>query len=113
MPSVRTDLHEPRARSIANTQNYGNEPNVFSLLSPCATAERGVNEAHFVTPRRAPELESLLSQAGLALSGDDFARTFVAAAAAEGSAEVAGGATCTIHAFLRERNAALAAAAGF
>jgi hypothetical protein len=27
---------------VANVQNYGNEPDVFSLLAPCSTAERYV-----------------------------------------------------------------------
>jgi EF-hand domain-containing family member B len=42
LPSVRTDLAVPRQRSVANVQNYGNEPDVFSLLAPGSTAERCV-----------------------------------------------------------------------
>jgi hypothetical protein len=51
LPSVRTDLPEPRRRSVANVQNYGNEPDVLSLLAPCSTAERYVPPRPALSPR--------------------------------------------------------------
>lgn len=47
VPTVRKDIKAPRKQSIANAQNYGNEPNSMQLIHPSATAERGVNEQHY------------------------------------------------------------------
>ncbi len=47
VPTVRKDIKAPKKQSIANAQNYGNEPNSMQLIHPCATAERGVNEQHY------------------------------------------------------------------
>jgi len=47
VPTVRKDIRAPKKQSIANAQNYGNEPNSMQLIHPSATAERGVNEQHF------------------------------------------------------------------
>jgi hypothetical protein len=47
VPTVRKDIKAPKKQSIANAQNYGNEPNSMQLIHPSATAERGVNEQHY------------------------------------------------------------------
>lgn len=54
LPSIRTDARRPGAPSVANTMNYGNEPNAQQLLRPPATAEMGVNEEHYLCLRSAP-----------------------------------------------------------
>ena len=38
----------PRKQSIANAQNYGNEPNSRQLIHPAAMVERGIHEQHFL-----------------------------------------------------------------
>lgn len=47
VPTVRHDIRAPRKQSIANAQNYGNEPDSMQLIHPAASAERGVNELHY------------------------------------------------------------------
>ena len=45
---MRHDIKAPRKQSIANAQNYGNEPNSRQLIHPAAMVERGVHEQHFL-----------------------------------------------------------------
>ena len=52
LPTVRKDIQAPRKQSIANDQNYGNEPNSRQLINPAASAEQGVTQQ---------QLEQLLS----------------------------------------------------
>ena len=48
VPTVRYDIKAPKKQSIANAQNYGNEPNSKQLIHPVAMVERGINEQHFL-----------------------------------------------------------------
>jgi hypothetical protein len=107
VPSVRTDLPEPASLSVANTQNFGNEPNAFSLLAPCSTADRGVNEVHYLQRHERGALRSLLGDAGIEMCDDDFAACFDAAAAAEGEAGRA-----SLKTFMDVRHTALYRSAG-
>jgi EF-hand domain-containing family member B len=84
VPSVRTDLHPPSRASIANAQNYGNEPNAYSLLVPCATADRGVNEEHYAAKKSREEVEELVRRAGIEMDQKSFSACFEEAAAVEG-----------------------------
>lgn len=84
VPSVRTDLHPPSRASIANAQNFGNEPDAAALLSPCSTADRGVNEEHYSARRSAAGVRGLLAGAGIEMRDGEFEACFEAAAAAEG-----------------------------
>lgn len=84
LPSVRTDLYPPTRASIANAQNFGNEPDAAALLSPCSTADRGVNEDHYSMRRDAAGVHGLLAGAGISMRDEEFAACFDAAAAAEG-----------------------------
>ena len=108
VPSVRIDLPEPHQMSIANTQNFGNEPNAFSLLSPCSTADRGVNEVHYLQRHERAALRGLLSDAGIGMGDQDFEACFEASAAAEGGDS---GAT-SLKSFMDARHARLHEQAG-
>ena len=44
LPTVRRDIRAPKKQSIANDQNYGNEPNSRQLINPAACSERGVSQ---------------------------------------------------------------------
>lgn len=85
IPSVRTDLHLRNRTSIADAQNYGNEPDAMSLLSPCSTADRGVNEQTYAEKRDSGSIRKLLSSAGITLPDAEFMEVFQAAANEEGS----------------------------
>jgi EF-hand domain-containing family member B len=108
VPSVRTDLHLPARQSIANAQNYGNEPDANALLSPCSTADRGVNEDTFSQKRTAENIKQLLdSTASIRLSDAEFDEVFQAAAE-----EVGNGSMCTLTSFMRARHKRLHQQAG-
>ena len=51
VPEVRLDIPAPSFKSVANTQNYGNEPDAHQLIHPTMTANRGVNEEHYLQAR--------------------------------------------------------------
>ena len=52
MPTVRLDIPAPLVKSVANTQNYGNEADAHQLIHPTTTADRGVNEENYIQARR-------------------------------------------------------------
>lgn len=85
IPSVRTDLHLRNRTSIANAQNYGNEPDAMALLSPCSTADRGVNEDTYAEKRDHGNMRKLLESAGITLPDAEFNEVFQAAADEEGA----------------------------
>jgi EF-hand domain-containing family member B len=101
VPSVRTDLHLRTRHSIANAQNYGNEPDAMALLSPCSTADRGVNEDTYSQKRTAEDIRHLLdSTATIRLPDAEFNEVFQTAAEQEGC----DGSMCTLMAFMSVRH---------
>lgn len=107
VPSVRTDLPAPAMTSVANTQNWGNEANAFSLLSPCSTADRGVNEVHYLERHDRAAVAELLQDAGIEMENGVFDACFDASAAAEG-----GGGVTSLKSFMDVRHAMLQREAG-
>ena len=47
IPSVRTDIPYPKLRSVADYQNYGDEPESIDILFPATYTELGITEAEF------------------------------------------------------------------
>lgn len=72
VPSIRTDLPAPRAKSVSNTINYGNEPDALQLLKPPKSAERGINEEHYIVMRDKEEMRDIVAAAGLPLAEEEF-----------------------------------------
>lgn len=107
VPSVRTDLTEARHVSIANTQNFGNEPSAFSLLAPCSTADRGVNETHYLQRQSRAEIRELLLAAGIEVPAADFDACFIASVRAEGEQD-----KTSLKCFMEVRHAMLHQQAG-
>eukprot|EP00892_Ulva_mutabilis_P010820 jgi/Ulvmu1/810/UM010_0184.1 len=107
VPSVRTDLHPPTRASIANAQNFGAEPDAAALLSPCSTADRGVNEEHYTLRRDAASVRGLLGGAGITMADDEFSACFSEAASAEG-----GGGKVSLMSFMETRHRMLHERAG-
>lgn len=121
VPSIRTDVRLPKLRSVANTQNYGNEPDAMALLRPPRSAELGISDEHYVHLRDRSEVKGLVDDAGIMLEDKDFEIIFAMAAEAdgepvpgavveEGSAGVAGraGGRCSLDTFFRARHHLLA-----
>ncbi len=103
VPSIRTDIPQPKVRSCANTTNFGNEPDAFQLLRPPHSVERGVHEEHYMALRGRPEVKELVVEAGIELSDEDFDKVFSMASEADGEAE-----QCCLDTFFRARHHLLA-----
>eukprot|EP00658_Telonema_sp_P-2_P004566 TRINITY_DN11697_c0_g1_i1.p1 TRINITY_DN11697_c0_g1~~TRINITY_DN11697_c0_g1_i1.p1 ORF type:complete len:430 (+),score=70.87 TRINITY_DN11697_c0_g1_i1:232-1521(+) len=69
VPNVRTDRALPRIRSVADHQNYGDEPDAKDLLYPSKHAWKGVVEDDFFQPRTFDDIFSVVACAGF-----DFTR---------------------------------------
>lgn len=65
-PSVRSDIPGPslEKRSVADTQNYGNEVGASALLNPQRFELQGVPDKEFLLRRPKDELESILRCCG-------------------------------------------------
>lgn len=64
VPSVRDDIKPPAKRSVADPQNYGDEPSVKELLYPAPYATRGVNEGDFLRPMPKEKLKDIMMSSG-------------------------------------------------
>jgi EF-hand domain-containing family member B len=51
LPTIRNDIPYKAFRSVANYQNFGDEPEAVDLLFPSSFNEVGVNEQEFRNPR--------------------------------------------------------------
>jgi len=80
VPSIRTDIPGRKVKSVADNNNYGNEPDAASLIYPAGGAERGVVEADYLLPRSKEELAKFYFDAGLAMDKDEFDAIYGAAA---------------------------------
>jgi len=70
VPNVRTDIPLPRLRSVADNQNYGDEPDAKELLYPNGHAWKGVQPDDFFQPRSLEEIMSVMECAGFDLTPD-------------------------------------------
>ncbi|XRB21531.1 EF-hand domain-containing family member B [Pseudoscourfieldia marina] len=94
-PTIRLDIPGPTVKSVADDQNYGDEPDAASLLYPSSAADRGVTDVDFMAQRSREEIKDLMETVGALAGIDDFDAVFDAAAQLDGkSAE-----TCSIVAF--------------
>lgn len=60
VPGVRTDIAPPRARSVADHQNYGDEPGAFTVMYPSKYAVNGVDELDFNSPMSKAKLKTIV-----------------------------------------------------
>ena len=56
VPTIRSDIECPNNRSIADPNNYGNEPQVIQLLFPDKFSNRGLSQEDFNEPRSKQEV---------------------------------------------------------
>eukprot|EP00955_Chlamydomonas_euryale_P063651 358731-Chlamydomonas_euryale.AAC.10 len=84
VPSIRTDVPKPRVAGVANTRNYGNEPDALQLLRPPKSVELGVGEEAYMAMRSRDEVRALVADAALQLSDEEFERCWGMAAGADG-----------------------------
>jgi hypothetical protein len=50
-PTIRTDIPMKKIQSLADYQNYGNEPEAIDILYPATFGELGVTESEFLQLR--------------------------------------------------------------
>ena len=47
VPTIRTDIPQPKLKGVADHQNYGDEPECIDILFPAQYHEYGINEPDF------------------------------------------------------------------
>ena len=72
VPSVRVDIPapDPRKRSVADQQNYGDEVGAHAVLQPQRFENLGVMDKDFLLRRDKDECESILRGAGYVRAED-------------------------------------------
>jgi len=63
-PSVRVDIPFKEKRSVADYNNYGDEPEAVDLLFPATLSELGVCELDFQLPRTRENVKALFEKIG-------------------------------------------------
>ena len=63
-PTVRTDIPAPGQRSVADPQNYGDEPHAAEVIFPATEIEKGITEGDFKRVRGKNDLRSLFDRLG-------------------------------------------------
>ena len=63
-PTIRTDIPFKEKRSIADFNNYGDEPEAIDLLFPSTFTEMGITEYDFQVPRPRHEIKQLFERIG-------------------------------------------------
>jgi hypothetical protein len=62
-PSIRKDISAPRIKSVADIQNYGDEPDAKMLLYPSGFTD--VNDDDFLQPYSEKEMKEIMDGAGI------------------------------------------------
>ena len=89
IPSIRSDITAPDCKKIQDRTNYGNDGNVWSMLTPSIYTQHGVYAEDFLKPRARQEIEAIFRSIGFELTPDLFDKTWSAASAANGGANEA------------------------
>ena len=72
MPTVRTDVPFKIWRSVADYQNYGDEPEAVDLMYPSSAAEIGISEADFQQLRDRDTIKLLFEKIGFSFKQGKF-----------------------------------------
>ncbi len=71
-PTIRTDIPFKEKRSVADYNNYGDEPEAVDLLFPSTYTELGVTELDFQMVRPRQEIRVLFERIGYAYKAGKF-----------------------------------------
>ena len=63
-PTIRLDIPFKEKKSVADHQNYGDEPDAVDLLFPNTFTELGISEADFSALRSREEIKELFEEIG-------------------------------------------------
>ena len=64
VPTIRTDIPKKILKSVADPQNYGDEPDSVELLFPSSYVEFGITEEDFNEPRSKEEIKMIFENIG-------------------------------------------------
>ena len=71
-PTIRTDIPYKEKKSVADHQNYGDEPDAVELLFPNTFTELGITEADFSTLRAREDIKALFEAIGYSFKVGKF-----------------------------------------
>ena len=71
-PTIRTDIPFKEKRSVADYNNYGDEPEAVDLLFPSTFTEIGISEYDFMMPRPRTEVRTLFERIGYSYKTGKF-----------------------------------------
>lgn len=63
-PTIRTDIPFKEKKSVADYNNYGDEPEAVDLLFPSTFTEMGITEYDFQLPREKEDIRILFERIG-------------------------------------------------
>ena len=72
VPTIRKDIPFKDFKSVADYQNYGDEPEAVDLLFPSSYQEKGVTELDFKSLRSRDEIKSLFQKIGFSYKQGKF-----------------------------------------
>jgi len=75
-PTIRTDIPFKEKRSVADYNNYGDEPEAIDLLFPSTFNEFGITEYDFQLPRVRQEIRNLFERIGFSYKTGKFNAIF-------------------------------------
>lgn len=87
VPTIRKDIPFKDFKSVADYQNYGDEPEAVDLLFPSSYQEKGVTELDFKSLRSRDEIKSLFQKIGFSYKQGKFNAMYNRAKELEGSAD--------------------------
>lgn len=75
-PSVRTDIPMKQFKSVADHQNYGDEPEAIDILFPASNAEIGIQQSDFLQLKPKVEIRTLFERIGYSYKPGKFNALF-------------------------------------
>jgi len=79
LPTIRTDIPKPKLKSVADPNNYGDEPPTVGLLFPQRFADMGVNPQDFEVLRPKEEIRKMFANIGFGYKAGKFEGIFMRA----------------------------------
>lgn len=71
-PTIRTDIPFKVWRSVADYNNYGDEPEAVDLMYPATASDIGITEMDFQTMRNRGAIKSLFEKIGHSFKAGKF-----------------------------------------
>ncbi len=76
VPSVRTDIPSKKLKSVADHQNYGDEPEAIDIMFPATFLDVGISEVDFTRIRPRNEIQIMFERIGFSYGQGKFNAIF-------------------------------------